>query len=816
MYERFTERAKKLIVHARTEARRLNSDFVRTEHMLLGLARERDGVAARALTNLGVDLDDLQRSIEQQMRHGAIGPASEDIPFSPSSKKVLEFAIDEARKLNHPYVGTEHVLLGLLREGESTAFKLLSAHRIDLTSVQEEIGRLLGVSERRTSRASKKSQTPALDAFGRDLTALAGDGKLDPVIGREDEIERVVQILSRRTKNNPVLIGEAGVGKTAIVEGLAQAIVRGDVPDLLLGCRLIALDLGGIVAGTKYRGQFEERVKAIIKEIRSSDKIIIFIDELHTIVGAGAAEGAVDASNMLKPALARGELQCIGATTMDEYRKYIEKDAALARRFQSVMVEAPTIDETVQILRGLRDRYEAHHRVRFSEEALEAAARLSEQYITDRHLPDKSIDVMDEAGSRARLKNTTRPPDLKALEQQIEAVVRDKEQSIKDQDFEGAARLRDREQRLRNEMEEVVRDWEQKRSSEQYVVTAEDIAYIVAKWTGVPITKLEQKESERLLNMRDELHKRIVGQDDAIEAVTRAIQRSRAGIRNPRRPVGSFFFLGPTGVGKTELAKALAEFLFGNPDALVRIDMSEYMEKFSVSRLGGAPPGYVGYNEGGELTEKVRRRPYSVVLFDEIEKAHPDVFAALLQVLEDGYMTDANGRRVDFRNTVVIMTSNVGARQITQTTRVGFAPADEADEYEAMKSKVLEELKKTFNPEFLNRVDETIVFHNLNRVHLAEIVQMLVDEVAERLAEQGIAIHLHDDAREFLVNVEYDPAYGARPLRRAVQQYVEDPLSERILRGEFPPGSTVIIDKSNESESLTFHSRETVQEGAPA
>jgi len=814
MYERFTERAKKLIVHARTEAKRLNSDFVRTEHMLLGLVRERDGVAARALENLGVDLDDLQRGIEQQMRRGAISSVSDDIPFSPSSKKVLEYAIDEARKLNHPYVGTEHILLGLLREGESAAFRLLEANRIDLAGVQEEIGRLLGISERRSSRTAKKSQTPALDAFGRDLTKLADDDKLDPVIGRDDEIERVVQILSRRTKNNPVLIGEAGVGKTAIVEGLAQAIDRGEVPDLLLGRRLIALDLGGIVAGTKYRGQFEERVKAIIKEIRSSEKIIIFIDELHTIVGAGAAEGAVDASNMLKPALARGELQCIGATTMEEYRKYIEKDAALARRFQSVLVDAPTIDETVQILCGLRDRYEAHHRVRFSDEALEAAARLSEQYITDRYLPDKSIDVMDEAGSRARLKNTTRPPDLKALEQQIQAVVREKESSIKDQDFEGAAGLRDREQKLRQEMESVVATWEQQRSDEQYTVTPEDIAYIVAKWTGVPITKLEQKESERLLNMRDELHKRIVGQDYAIEAVVRAILRSRSGIRNPRRPVGSFFFLGPTGVGKTELAKALAEFLFGNEEALVRIDMSEYMEKFSVSRLGGAPPGYVGYNEGGQLTEKVRRRPYSVVLFDEIEKAHPDVFASLLQVLEDGHMTDANGRKVDFRNTVVIMTSNVGARQITQSTRVGFAPAAEADEYESMKSTVIEELKKAFNPEFLNRVDETIVFHNLSLAHLAEIVAMLVREVAERLAEQGIVIELTDEAKEFLVGVDYQSAYGARPLRRAVQQYVEDPLSEHILRGEFPPGSSVVIDVSAESETLEFRNPETVQEGA--
>jgi len=814
MYERFTERAKKLIVHARTEAKRLNSDFVRTEHMLLGLVRERDGVAARALSNLGVELDQLQRSIEQHLRPGALTPRNDDIPFSPSSKKVLEYAIDEARKLNHPYVGTEHILLGLLREGESAAFKLLNDNRIDLAGVQEEIGKLLGISERRSARSAKKSQTPALDAFGRDLTQLAADDRLDPVIGREDEIERVIQILSRRTKNNPVLIGEAGVGKTAIVEGLAQAIVRSEVPDLLLGRRLIALDLGGIVAGTKYRGQFEERVKAIIKEIRSSEKIIIFIDELHTIVGAGAAEGAVDASNMLKPALSRGELQCIGATTLDEYRKYIEKDAALARRFQSVMVDAPTIEETVQILRGLRDRYEAHHRVRFADEALEAAARLSEQYITDRHLPDKSIDVMDEAGSRARLRNTTRPPDLKALEQRIEAVVREKETSIKDQDFEGAAQLRDREQQLRKEMEEVVENWEEQRNSEQYTVTPEDIAYIVAKWTGVPITKLEQKESERLLNMRNELHRRIVGQDDAIEAVTRAILRSRSGIRNPRRPVGSFFFLGPTGVGKTELGKALAEFLFGNEDALVRIDMSEYMEKFSVSRLGGAPPGYVGYNEGGQLTEKVRQRPYSVVLFDEIEKAHPDVFAALLQVLEDGHMTDANGRKVDFRNTVVIMTSNVGARQITQGTRVGFTSDEESDEYDSMKRKVLEELKKTFNPEFLNRVDETIVFHNLNRTHLAEIVTLLVNEVAGRLAEQGISIRLNDDAKQFLVDVDYDPAYGARPLRRAVQQYVEDPLSERILRGQFPPDSSVIIGKDVEGNALVFRSAETIQEGA--
>lgn len=812
MYERFTERAKKMIVHARTEAKRLNSDFVRTEHMLLGLVRERDGVAARSLLNLGVNLDNLQRSVEDHMNPGTSQSMSDDIPFSPSAKKVLEYSIDEARKLNHPYVGTEHILLGLLREGESSAFRLLEEYRVDLERVQEEIGRLLGVSETRSSRkgSAKKSKTPALDAFGRDLTRMVSEDRLDPVIGRDDEIERVVQILSRRTKNNPVLIGEAGVGKTAIVEGLAHAIVEGTVPDLLLNRRLISLDLGGIVAGTKYRGQFEERLKAIIKEIGNTENIIIFIDELHTIVGAGAAEGAVDASNMLKPALARGELQCIGATTLDEYRKHIEKDAALARRFQSVTVDAPTIDETIQILKGLRDRYEAHHRVRFSDEALDASARLSEQYITDRFLPDKAIDVMDEAGSRARLKNTTRPPDLKSLEQQIEGVVREKEDSIKNQDFEGAAKLRDREQRLRRDMDEVVEDWEKKKQAEQYTVTEDDMAYIVAKWTGVPLTKIEQSESERLLNMRDELHKRIVGQDDAIEAITRAIMRSRAGIRNPRRPVGSFFFLGPTGVGKTELAKALAEFLFGNEDAMIRIDMSEYMEKFAVSRLGGAPPGYVGYNEGGQLTEKVRRRPYSVVLFDEIEKAHQDVFASLLQVLEDGYMTDANGRKVDFRNTVVIMTSNVGARMIAGGSRVGFTSGAASDDYEAMKSKVLEELKKQFNPEFLNRVDDTIVFHNLTKKHLADIIEMLVAEVRERLAERGIVIELTDDAKNHLIGMNFELGYGARPLRRSVQQYIEDPLSERLLRGGFPPGSHIVIDKGEDSDSLDFRTAETV------
>jgi ATP-dependent Clp protease ATP-binding subunit ClpC len=808
MFDRFTERVRKVIQLAREEAMRFNHDYIGTEHLLLGLVKEGEGIASAALANLGVDLKTLRLEVEKLVEQGPSTVSVGEIPFNPQAKKVLELSVEEARKFGHNYIGTEHLLLGLIKEGEGIAAHVLENMKVDVEKVQREIVKLLGgpTSKFSTSSESKKTQTPALDAFGRDLTALAREDKLDPVIGRADEIERVIQILSRRTKNNPVLIGEAGVGKTAIVEGLAQAIVdrREDIPDLLANRRVLTLDLAGLVAGTKYRGQFEERLKAVMKEIRKADNVILFIDELHTIVGAGAAEGAVDASNMLKPALARGELQCIGATTLDEYRKYIEKDAALARRFQSIMVEAPSVDDTIGIIHGLRDKYEAHHRVKFSDEAVVAAARLSNQYITDRFLPDKAIDVIDEAGSRARLKSTTRPPDLKKVELEIEDVTKEKEEAIESQEFEKAASLRDKERQLKDKLEEEQRKWERTRENVSHTVTEEDIAYIVSKWTGVPILKLEESESERLLNMRDEIHKRIVGQDPAIEALTHAIQRSRAGVKSPKRPVGSFLFLGPTGVGKTEMAKALAEFLFGDEAALVRIDMTEYSEKFTVSRLVGAPPGYVGYNEGGQLSEKVRRRPYSVVLLDEIEKAHPDIFDTLLQVLEDGRLTDSTGRTVDFRNTVVIMTSNVGTREILTGKTLGFQRTSGEMSYEAMKDKVLAETKKIFNPEFLNRIDEVIVFHSLSDEDLQEVVELLLSECNKNLKNKDITLEFGEEAKQFLVRVGYDPAYGARPLRRAVQQHVENPLSEEVLRGNVTDGSRIYVEPDEKGEKLRF------------
>lgn len=815
MWERFTERAKHVVSAAREEATRLCSEYVRTEHILLGLCREPDGIAARALENLGIDIESLAAEIEQQVQRGTAVVSSDEIAFTPRAKKVLELAVEEARRFNHSYIGTEHILLGLVKEGEGIAAKVLQDMKIDQERVHNEVVRLLGDSGKAGTTgggsnpssggsSGKKSQTPALDTFGRDLTELAQEGKLDPVIGRESEIERVIQVLSRRTKNNPVLIGEAGVGKTAIVEGLAQAVINGDVPDLLLKKRVLTLDLAGVVAGTKYRGQFEERLKSVMKEIRRADNIILFIDELHTIVGAGAAEGAVDAANMLKPSLARGELQCIGATTMDEYRKHIEKDAALARRFQTIIVEAPSVDETVQIIMGLRDKYEAHHRVKFSDDAVIMAAKLSNQYITDRYLPDKAVDVIDEAGSRARLQITTRPAELKEIEVEIGRVTSDKEDAIRNQEYERAANLRDTERTLIAKLEEKRRDWERKRDSAETIVDEEDIAHIIAKWTGVPLTKIEEKESERLLRMRDELHKDIVGQEVAIDAVTRAIQRSRAGLRNTKRPVGSFLFLGPTGVGKTMLAQCLAKFLFGTEDALITIDMSEYMEKFAVSRLGGAPPGYVGYNEGGQLTERVRRRPYSVVLFDEIEKAHPDVFNILLQVLEDGHMTDSTGRKVDFRNTVIVMTSNVGARRIGKNVSLGFQQDDENAKYDEMRGRVMDEAKKVFNPEFLNRVDEVVVFHRLTFEEMTTIVEFQVAEVVERANAKGVDLVLTDDAKEFIVQNGTDEQYGARPLRRAVQQFIEDPLSELLLKRTFEEGTRVEVRVADEGGKLSF------------
>ena len=817
MWERFTERAKHVVSAAREEAARLNSEYVRTEHVLLGLCQEQEGIAARALENLGVDVERLALEIEQQVQRGRSNVAGDDIAFTPRAKKVLELAVEEARRFNHSYIGTEHILLGLLKEGEGIAAKVLQDMNVDTERVQAEIIRLLGNQGRSSGQqasTSKRSQTPALDAFGRDLTVFARESKLDPVIGREAEIERVIQVLSRRTKNNPVLVGEAGVGKTAIVEGLAQAIVDEDVPDLLLNRRVVTLDLAGVVAGTKYRGQFEERLKSVMKEIRRADNIILFIDELHTIVGAGAAEGAVDAANMLKPALARGELQCIGATTLDEYRKHIEKDAALARRFQTITVDSPSVEDTIEIIKGLRDRYEAHHRVKFSDAAVFAAAKLSQQYITDRFLPDKAVDVIDEAGSRARLSITTRPVELKNLEKEIKQVTQEKESAIHRQEYEKAANLRDSERTLIATLDERRREWEKQRDSSETIVSEEDIAYIVSKWTGVPLTKIEEKESERLLRMRDELHKSVIGQDEPIDAITRAIQRSRAGLKNAKRPVGSFLFLGPTGVGKTLLAKSLASFLFGNEEALITIDMSEYQEKFAVSRLAGAPPGYVGYNEGGQLTEQVRRRPYSVVLLDEIEKAHPDVFNSFLQVLEDGYMTDATGRKVDFRNAVIVMTSNVGTRRIHKNVTLGFQRGSQVDLYEKMKERILDEVKKIFNPEFLNRVDEVLVFHSLTHEQLIDIVDIQVEEVIERVSEQGIKLVMTDESREFLVREGSDEEYGARPLRRALQQYIEDPLSELLLKGNFESGSMVEVRPSDEEKKLVFEGCVPVAEGA--
>ncbi len=807
MWERFTERAKHVVSAAREEAVRLGSEYVRTEHILLGLCRESEGIAARALENLGIDIDALSAEIEQQVQPGTAAISSDDITFTPRAKKVLELAVEEARRFNHNYIGTEHILLGLLKEGEGIAAKVLQDMKIDGSRLQAEVTRLLGNQGRpagQEAQAGRKSQTPALDAFGRDLTQLARENKLDPVIGRADEIERVIQVLSRRTKNNPVLIGEAGVGKTAIVEGLAQSIINGDVPDLLLKRRVLTLDLAGVVAGTKYRGQFEERLKSVMKEIRRADNVILFIDELHTIVGAGAAEGAVDAANMLKPALARGELQCIGATTMDEYRKYIEKDSALARRFQTILVDAPSVEQTIDIIKGLRDKYEAHHRVKFSDEAVVAAARLSNQYITDRFLPDKAVDVIDEAGSRARLQITTRPTSLKEIGHEIEEATKEKEAAIRSQEYEKAAGLRDRERTLIAKLEDAKREWERKRDTSETVVSEEEIAYIVSKWTGVPLTKLEEKESSRLLRMRDELHKTVVGQEEAIDAITRAIQRSRSGLRNRNRPVGSFLLLGPTGVGKTLLGKALAEFLFGNQEALITIDMSEYMEKFAVSRMIGAPPGYIGFDQGGQLTEQVRRRPYSVVLFDEIEKAHPDVFNTLLQVLEEGHLTDSTGRKVDFRNTVVIMTSNAGARRIGKNTTMGFYRDEEGENYERMKDRVTEEAKKVFNPEFINRIDEVLVFHRLTREELLQIVDIHVQEMIDRVQEQGVHLDLTAEAKDFLVRIGSNEEYGARPLRRAVQQYVEDPLAELLLKGELKAETTITMRPSDIGDRLVF------------
>ncbi len=803
LFGRFTQRAQKVLFLAQEEARRLNYPYVGTEHLLLGLIREGEGVAAKALASLGIEADKV-RSVVEQMVEKVSGPMPQEIPLTPRAKRVLELAVDEARRMGHNYVGTEHLLLGLIREGEGVAARALMSLGADLNRVRGVILQMLGgmaggaAMGQPGAARSQASSTPTLDQFGRDLTALARDDKLDPVVGREKEIERVIQILSRRTKNNPVLIGEPGVGKTAIAEGLAQRIVQGNVPEVLLNKRVVTLDLASMVAGTKYRGEFEERIKKVIDEIVRAGNIIVFIDELHTLIGAGAAEGAIDAANILKPALARGELQCIGATTLDEYRKHIERDPALERRFQPIMVEEPTVEETIAILKGLRDKYEAHHRVRITDEALEAAARLSDRYITDRFLPDKAIDLVDEASSRVRLRAFTAPPNLKDLEKRIEEIQKEKEAAVNNQEFEKAAQLRDQEQQLKKELEARRQDWQAARGKEELVVTEEDIAQIVSSWTGIPVKKLAEEETERLLRLEEILHQRVVGQDEAVRAVARSVRRARAGLKDPRRPIGSFIFLGPTGVGKTELARALAEALFGDEDALVRLDMSEYMERFAVSRLVGAPPGYVGYEEGGQLTEAVRRKPYTVVLLDEIEKAHPDVFNILLQVLEDGRLTDAKGRTVDFRNTVIIMTSNVGVHTLRKEGTLGFRTEQEREaSYERMKERVTEELKRTFRPEFLNRIDEIIVFHSLTAEHIKEIVGLMLKEVAVRMKEHDVEVEFTEAAKEILAREGFDETYGARPLRRAIQRLVEDRLSEELLKGTFHRGDRVVVDGEN-------------------
>ncbi|QSO50578.1 ATP-dependent Clp protease ATP-binding subunit [Alicyclobacillus curvatus] len=800
MYTRFTERAQKVLALAQEEASRLRHPGVGTEHILLGLVREGDGIAAKALQSLGVSTEKVQAEVEKIIGTGQSQTGA--MTYTPRAKKVIELSIDEARKLNHTYVGTEHILLGLIREGEGVAARVLANLNVSLSKARQQVLQLLGgdVAEAGSDKDASAG-TPTLDSLARDLTQMARDGKLDPVIGRGNEIERVIQVLSRRTKNNPVLIGEPGVGKTAIAEGLAQRIINGDIPETLRNKRVMVLDMGTVVAGTKYRGEFEDRLKKITEEIRHAGNVILFIDELHTLIGAGGAEGAIDASNILKPALARGELQCIGATTLDEYRKHIEKDAALERRFQPITVDQPTPEEAIEILKGLRDRYEAHHRVKITDAALHAAVQLSDRYIPDRFLPDKAIDLIDEAASRVRLQSHTPPPNLKELESQLEKVRNEKDAAVQGQEFEKAASLRDDEQRLRQELESRKGEWKRTQENDDVKVGTEDIAHIVAAWTGVPVKQLQQEESEKLMNLESVLHSRVIGQEEAVTAVSRAIRRARAGLKDPKRPIGSFIFLGPTGVGKTELARALAEAMFGDEDSMIRIDMSEYMERHTTSRLVGSPPGYVGYDEGGQLTEKVRRKPYSVILLDEVEKAHPEVFNILLQVLDDGRLTDGKGRTVDFRNTVIIMTSNAGAEMIRKGGSLGFKP-DTASQYEDMKTRVMEELRKQFRPEFLNRIDEMIVFHPLDESQTGEIVDLMIKELQNRLQEQDIRFTLTDGAKQFLAKEGFDPQYGARPLKRAIQRHIEDGLSEALLSGTVKRGDTVEFDAGDKGLTI--------------
>ena len=804
---RFTERAQKVLIIAQQEAAALGFNYVGTEHLLLGLVKEGKGIAAQVLRGMGVDSDKVIEKIEELTGRGDQSAVGQMIYLTPRTKRVLELSVLEARRMNHNYVGTEHLLLGLIREGEGVAAKVLRDLNVDLGKAREEIIKTLssGVPGQAES-AQDGVQTPTLDQYGRDLTQMVRDGKLDPVIGRTKEIERVIQILSRRTKNNPVLIGEPGVGKTAIAEGLAQKIVEGQVPEIIKGKRVVTLDLASMVAGAKYRGEFEERLKKVMSELTAAGNVILFIDEMHTIIGAGAAEGAIDASNILKPALARGEIQAIGATTLDEYRKHVEKDPALERRFQPIMVGEPTVEETIQILTGLRDKYESHHRVKITDEAIRAAAVLSDRYIADRFLPDKAIDLIDEAASKVRIKTITAPPELKELEEKIEDIKKEKEEAISHQEFEKAAALRDDERKLKQQLEEIKGNWEKDTRQATAEVGEENIAAIVSDWTGIPVTKLAEEETQRLAKLEDVLHRRVIGQDEAVKAVAKAVRRARVGLKDPKRPIGSFIFLGPTGVGKTELSRALAEALFGDEDATIRIDMSEYMEKHSVSRLVGSPPGYVGYEEGGQLTEKVRRKPYSVILLDEIEKAHPDVFNILLQILEDGRLTDSKGRTVDFKNTVVIMTSNVGAHTIRKQKRLGFTDAGEdakKDEYQKMKEGIMEELKKTFRPEFLNRVDETIVFHQLEEDHIIKIVDLMLAELSKRVEDLQISLEVTDQAKQLIAKEGFDPMYGARPLRRAIQNMIEDRLSEEMLSGKVKEGDTVMVDAKDGEIVLT-------------
>ncbi|WP_438313610.1 ATP-dependent Clp protease ATP-binding subunit [Sporosarcina sp. FA9] len=795
MFNRFTQRAQKVLQLAQEEAIRMKHESIGTEHILLGLIREGGGIAAKALEAIDVSFETIEEGVEKLVGSGTkdVGPI---VHYTPRAKKVIELSVDESRKLGHSYIGTEHILLALIREGEGVAARVLSNAGVSLNKARQQVLQLLGNNDSSIGNqgTSNSAATPTLDSLARDLTEVAREGLLDPVIGRSKEITRVIEVLARRTKNNPVLIGEPGVGKTAIAEGLAQQVINNEVPEILRDKRVMTLDMGTVVAGTKYRGEFEDRMKKVMEEIRQAGNIILFIDELHTLIGAGGAEGAIDASNILKPSLARGELQCIGATTLDEYRKYIEKDAALERRFQPIQVDEPTVDETVQILYGLRDRYEAHHRVKITDEAIDAAAKMSDRYISDRFLPDKAIDLIDEAGSKVRLRSYKIPPNLKELESQLEAMRSEKNAAVQSQEFEKAASFRDKEQKMKEELETTKTAWKEKQGKTESKVTVEDIAEVVAMWTGIPVSKIAETESAKLLNMEEMLHERVIGQAEAVTAISRAIRRARAGLKDPKRPIGSFIFLGPTGVGKTELARALAEVMFGDEDAMIRVDMSEYMEKHSTSRLVGSPPGYVGYEEGGQLTEKVRRKPYSVILLDEIEKAHPDVFNILLQVLEDGRLTDSKGRTVDFRNTVVIMTSNVGAQALRTNRYVGFNLQDTNRDYEGMKSAMLEELKKAFRPEFLNRVDEMIVFHSLEKEHLRKIVTLMSDELSKRLAEQEIVLELTDEAKLKISEIGYDPEYGARPLRRAIQKHIEDRLSEELLKGTVLTGGKVVVD----------------------